>query len=114
MPFTTFGKATLSIAVPHGLCNAHLLRELTFIHEICKQEWAKELGDLLLQMKKEKEMAIEKQQSSLSEAMLRLFEQKYDEIVQKALLANPLIPPKPIKEQKKKEENQKKRHPETY
>ena len=106
-----FWKSYLTYSCTHGLCNAHLLRELTFIHEICKQEWAKELGDLLLQMKKEKEMAIEKQQSSLSQHTLMLLEQKYDEIVQKGLLANPYIPPKPIKGQKKKRGKTKKTPP---
>lgn len=34
----------------HGLCNAHLLRELTFLHEVNHQKWAARMLDLLLRM----------------------------------------------------------------
>ena len=34
----------------HGLCNAHLLRELTFLHEVLHQKWAERMLDLLLRM----------------------------------------------------------------
>lgn len=34
----------------HGLCNAHLLRELAFLHEVLHQKWAKRMSDLLLRM----------------------------------------------------------------
>ena len=34
----------------HGLCNAHLLRELTFLHEVQRQKWAKRMLDLLMRM----------------------------------------------------------------
>jgi transposase len=34
----------------HGLCNAHLLRELTFLHEVEHQSWAWAMKRLLLRM----------------------------------------------------------------
>lgn len=34
----------------HGLCNAHLLRELTFLHEVLHQKWAERMLDLLMRM----------------------------------------------------------------
>ncbi len=41
----------------HALCNVHLLRELTFLEEIQKLEWAGELKTLLLDMKEATEQA---------------------------------------------------------
>ena len=34
----------------HALCNTHLVRELTFLHEELAQGWAKDMKDLLLEM----------------------------------------------------------------
>lgn len=34
----------------HGLCNAHLLRELVFLYEVQDQKWAKRMFHLLLRM----------------------------------------------------------------
>jgi len=42
-------------AIRHGLCNAHLLRELIAVLENSKQAWAQALIDLLLLMKDTKE-----------------------------------------------------------
>jgi len=45
-----FWKPYLNYDCNHGLCNAHLLRELTFIFEQQGQIWAKRLFDLLNKM----------------------------------------------------------------
>ena len=45
-----FWKPYLKYDCEHGLCNAHLLRELTFLFEQHKQVWAKKMLTLLVEM----------------------------------------------------------------
>ena len=40
----------------HGLCNAHVIRELRYVHENLGQHWAKKMIDLLYEMKKEADL----------------------------------------------------------
>jgi len=88
-----FWKSYYHYDCEHGLCNAHLLRELTFIKERFEQEWADQLINLLLKMKTAKERAIAKGKSSLSQATLTRYRQLYDALVQKGLKVNPFKPP---------------------
>jgi transposase len=46
-----FWKSYLKDDCQHALCNAHLLRELVFLHEQHKQVWAKVMIDHLLAIK---------------------------------------------------------------
>ena len=62
----------------HGLCNAHLVRELVFLIEHQAQEWAESFLDLLLDMKAKVEQAKALGQTALSRQQLTIFEQCYD------------------------------------
>ncbi|GAU75466.1 transposase [Fusibacter sp. 3D3] len=75
----------------HAMCNAHLIRELTGILENnpC-QLWALEAIELLLQMKKAKDIAISRAKISLSDDCLNYFSEKYDRIFEKAIIQNPI------------------------
>lgn len=75
----------------HAVCCAHLLRELTGIHENHpEQEWASAFIDLLLEMKKVKDKAIEAGKESLSYYHYHKFDKQYDKLIKQAREENPL------------------------
>ena len=91
--YLTYDKAR------HGLCNEHHLRELEFIGERYPQVWVSEFGDLLMEIKAAVDLA-RSTQPCLSEVQLSEFNQRYDELVEVGLLANP--PPEQPETQEKK------------
>ncbi len=73
----------------HALCNAHYLRELTFIFERFEQLWAKEMKALLLEIKACVQRAREQGMTGLPESVKQDFERRYTELVQSGMAANP-------------------------
>jgi transposase len=72
----------------HALCNAHILRELRFLHEEQAQTWAGELKTLLLEMKQAVELA---PTSGQVESQKRAyFVQSYQSLLAQGWQANPL------------------------
>jgi transposase len=63
----------------HGLCNAHHLRELTFIYEQKQEDWAKRMHDLLIQANQEVEKHAECK--VLPPDVLLQIEQTYSQIL---------------------------------
>jgi len=86
-------------ALWHALCNAHHLRELTFLQERYPQGWESQLMELLLEIKASVE-AIRGKLHQLPQAQLANFDQRYDLLIEQGLLANPL--PELSKDQPKK------------
>lgn len=78
----------------HGLCNAHHLRELTFIHEVVGQEWAASMKDLLIKANAAVDTAKAENRTKLSDKEVLYFVRLYKKIIGKALAVNP--PPEPI------------------
>ena len=72
----------------HALCSSHHLRDLTFIHEEEKQNWAKDLIDQLISIK----TAVDHRRPikfKLDLAEIEDFEERYDHIIERAKLENP-------------------------
>ena len=81
-PYFAYGCA-------HGLCNAHHLRELIFLHDQCQEGWAEEMMDCLLEIKE----AVDRTRPTadrLLERDLRAFEARYQRILDQGYAANPL------------------------
>jgi len=83
--------------VEHGLCNAHHLRELIFIHERYEQAWAEKMIELLIEIKKAVEMVLDQGEDALSDTQVRDFERRYDRFIKRGLKANPPPPDPPPK-----------------
>ncbi len=64
----------------HALCNAHLQRELTGIEENYKQQWVKEMNELLTEMKKYTDDCKEQIQEYDLE-QIKTLEKRFDDIV---------------------------------
>ena len=72
----------------HGLCNAHHLRELTYLYEQDGQEWAKQMKDCLLDIKKAVEQASQIS-NRLPQYETREFEILYQLIIEAGCYENP-------------------------
>ena len=72
----------------HALCNAHLKRELTGIEENYKQQWAKEMNELLTEMKKYTDECKE-QIKELDFEEIKALEDRFDAIIIKGIEENP-------------------------
>jgi transposase len=93
-----YWKAYLTYSqAKHGLCNAHLLRELTYLVENYQQIWAETMLKLLREIQKAVLAAKAVGQAALFSEQLTDFQNRYDQIVAECLLVNP--PPEPTPEQ---------------
>jgi transposase len=84
-----FWKPYFTYECAHGLCNAHHLRELIFVHEQHHQNWADTMIDCLLDIKKAVALA-KPTTDHLTEAQIQDFEARYQSILNDGYAANPL------------------------
>ena len=73
----------------HALCNAHLLRELTFVDESTSQPWAKRMMGLLRRANRRCEAARQAGQTALSARQIQWIDQCYAQILAQAEADNP-------------------------
>jgi transposase len=86
----------------HGLCNAHHLRELVFVHEQEKEAWAKRMYDLLIRAKADVEKCIE--QGALSPEVLLQIEQDYQQILTEGFAYHASLPSLPVSKRGKQKQ----------
>ncbi len=77
----------------HGLCNAHHLRELTFVEEQLGQSWAKDLTGLLGEIKQAVDAARDQGRAALPLDVQQEFARRYDAVLEEGAQANPPLPP---------------------
>jgi transposase len=81
----------------HYLCNAHHLRELTFIFERYGQPWAFQMILLLGTIKHQVDGAKASNQPVLDPELILEFEHRYQAVIKQGLAANPPPPPPVVK-----------------
>jgi len=81
-------SAYLKYDCDHTLCNAHHLRELTFVYEHHNQLWAKKMIDFLNEVKIRVEIA-EKQGNLIELSLAKKYEKKYRRILKEGFNINP-------------------------
>ena len=95
-----FWKPYFGYSCLHGLCNAHHLRELIFVHEQHHQEWADRMIDSLLQIKDAVDLARETT-DHLHQKQIQDFEARYQQILDEGYAQNPLPPLSPNAKKKR-------------
>lgn len=93
-----FWKSYFKYDCDHGLCNAHHLRELIFLHEVQGHGWAEDMIDCLLEIKKAVDGTNEGT-DTLSAEKIAQFETLYQKVLDRGYAANPL--PKQPKKKKR-------------
>ena len=88
-----FWKSYLKYDCPHGLCNAHLLRELIFLHEQHNQTWAQAMIDCLLAAKDAVANARAAHLQALPNTEKIALITRYNRIVTQGYAENPVQPP---------------------
>jgi len=83
-------KSYFDYGCDHGLCNGHLLRELTFLWEQQSQKWAKDMIEHLLAIKKAVATASAAGLTALPPADQERFLKGYERIVQAGYAQNPV------------------------
>jgi len=77
----------------HALCNAHHLRELTFVEEQLGQSWAKDLKGVLGESKQAVDAARKQGLVALPADVRQEFARRYDAVLEAGAQANPPPPP---------------------
>ena len=78
----------------HGICNAHIMRELVYAQEQKHQNWAKSMQDLLIEIQESRNILMAQKETSFQALVLEAYRLRYDSIIQQGMAENP-APQKP-------------------
>jgi len=78
------------LSCEHALCNAHHLRELTFVHEVCGQPWAGRLIDCLTEANRR---VLSSPDRGLPQEDIEGIRRQYEAILSEGEAVNPPAPP---------------------
>ena len=95
-----FWKPYFGYSCLHGLCNAHHLRELIFVHEQHHQDWADHMIDCLLDIKDAVDQS-KQTTDHLDKKQIQAFEARYQQILEEGYAQNPLPPLSPNAKKKR-------------
>jgi transposase len=98
-------KPYLTYDCQHALCNAHHLRELTFIAEQEQQPWAQKMINLLIEIKHETDHAKACGAERIDAVIIKEFENRYHNILEDGLKLNPDYDLKRKKKKRTKAQN---------
>jgi|WetSurSiteA1Bulk_404760.scaffolds.fasta_scaffold20535_1 transposase len=79
-------KSYFTYGCDHALCNAHHLRELSFIFEQYGQKWAQEMKEVLLEIKERRDKT---KRGRFDPETIRKYEKEYRRIIAAGMRANP-------------------------
>jgi len=82
-------QAYMNYDCAHSLCNAHHIRELTYVYEQDGQPWAQQMIGLLLESKEAVEKAKKTGKKRLDPCEIREYENRYQTIIALGMKANP-------------------------
>ncbi len=95
-------KSYFNYGCEHVLCNAHHIRELTFIYEQYAQKWAKSMIDFLLEVKEKREKT---RRRGFDPEPIKEYENRYRRIIKAGMRANP----PPVEDTQRKKRGRKKK-----
>jgi len=98
-----FWSPYFNYTIEHGICNAHVLRELTAAYENDKQPWAQQMKNLLLRIYGAVEKAKQHNKNSLSASTRSCYRKQYRTVLQQAQKVNPRAESPPGKRGKPKQ-----------
>ena len=98
-----FWAAYFNYDCDHGMCNAHILRELVFVYEQHDKSWPKDMIDCLLDAKTLVDQAKSNKLNCLKSEQLDAIRNRYKNIIAEGELKEPLSksPPEPPSEKKR-------------